>query len=265
MFSTLQRPTATEEAERRKQRLLREAALTPARSVTNLRRKESVLARGFNALFRRDSLAVGRSSGNLTSFGRGRQLHDNQPPHGLFGARGGGMAARGGGAARRGSRAMSFRHPERISHIPPPEVTRLRSRSQHSVAAAATTADYGSSGSSGYVEMSFEDDDSGSPSPPPLPRPGWPNYGGGPNAGHLAEGPLPGPRERFRVQRRQSFMPPRIGAGYGAGRGGAPGGLNTFRSRQQMLALAGRGRAVQPRLDLGAGRVWDAYNMEEER
>jgi len=224
-----------------------------------------MLSRGFNALFRRDSLAAGRSAGNLSGAGRGRPFLDGQPSHGIFGPpRGGGGGVggvRGAGAARRISRAMSFRHPERISHIPPPEVTRMRSRSQHSVAAAAAAADYGSSGSSGYVEMSFEEDDAGgSPSPPPpLPPPttAWPPYG------NMA------PRERFRVQRRQSFMPPRMGAGYGAGgaRGGGFGpAASAFRSRQQMLARqAGGGRAGPARLDMGAGRIWDAYNLEEER
>ena len=132
---------------------------------------------------------------------------------------------------------MSFKYPEKISHIPPPEFTRkvamivalmftvvimefvncrLRSKSQHSVSnqeySSSSGGSNGSTGNGGYVDMIYADE-----------RP----YKGAANANsnrktsdyyssdsnNESSGTGGGSqwvaRERFMVQRNHSFMPPR--------------------------------------------------------
>ena len=216
MFSTLQRPTS-EEAERR--RVLREALTSPPRRSSTLQRRESILSRGFNAIFRRDSMMKRPQQQHMSGHATGYELNlRTGPPV---------VGQHNGPAGKRLSRAMSFKHPERVSHIPPPEVTRYRSKSQHSIndyeESSGGSSGGGGGGSGGYDPLPprrvgpvfhpgnvLTRDDyfmrgGGGSSPPPPHR-------GGYNGGWV-------PRERFAVQRQQSFMPPPLGLGRG-GRGG---------------------------------------------
>ncbi|XP_059086205.1 uncharacterized protein LOC131882930 isoform X2 [Tigriopus californicus] len=182
MFSTLQRPTL-EELERR--RAMRET-FSPPRSST-LHRRESMISRGFNAIFRRDSMMV-RNKAEMGPGPRGLNLRT---------ATGGPPITNNNNnlANKRLSRAMSFKYPERISHIPPPEVTRLRSKSQHSINEYSSGGSGSGSNSGGYVDMITDSEPIyGFRSPPP-PIGGWV------------------PREKFMVQRRQSYMPPTLNRG----------------------------------------------------
>ena len=139
-FSTLQRPTF-EDLERRRQ--MREDGPGPGKGI---QRKDSVLARGINALRRRQSMISARKPEHVELQFSGqpfRSLGNPEPQAPLS------MMTTESSNARRQSynfpqqprpglnrsrsvlaRARSFKHPERISQIPPMEITRLRSKSQ---------------------------------------------------------------------------------------------------------------------------------------
>ena len=135
-FMTLQRPTF-EELERRRQ--VREH-LSPQRATT-LQRRESMLSRGINAIMRRQSF-MSTSKPTLRrndSFFMHSSLlskdgqdslptmmitpDDDQEPalHTIVNNR---------PSRSNLGRAKSFKYPERISQIPPAELTRIRSKSQ---------------------------------------------------------------------------------------------------------------------------------------
>lgn len=155
-FMTLQRPTF-EELERRRQ--LRES-LSPQRSTT-LQRRESMLSRGLNAILRRQSFMspqrpqMSQSNTNLRrhdSFFMHSALakdpdvappismmmtNDNDqdfrsrqhPLHTIVNNNNNSQQTRAGARSNL-VRAKSFKYPERVSQIPPAELTRLRSKSQ---------------------------------------------------------------------------------------------------------------------------------------
>ena len=130
MFSTLQRPTLEELERRRAMRETRSKSPPLGRRSSTLQRRESFLSKGFNALFRRESMINKNNNNNNNNiYASHLNLRTGGPPPVNNGN-------------RRLGRAMSFKYPERISQIPPPEITRIRSsKSQHSI------NDYYSSGS----------------------------------------------------------------------------------------------------------------------
>lgn len=93
----------------------------PLRPAPTLVRKESILKRGLNALRRRESMLSPKrsSSGPPLSASAGS---------GMIGPIGSDRIAPS--PNRRIGRATSFKYPERVSQIPPPEITRIRSKSQ---------------------------------------------------------------------------------------------------------------------------------------
>ena len=164
-FMTLQRPTM-DELERRRQ--LRES-LSPLRErSTTLQRRESMLSRGLNAIMRRQSFMSpprnpgGNSNGNANHLKRHDSffMHstlakdpDNMPPLSMmtndkfndnlildeprhpFPMTSAANNNSNNDQFQRGrstnlARAKSFKYPERISQMPPAELTRLRSKSQ---------------------------------------------------------------------------------------------------------------------------------------
>ena len=202
-FSTLQRPTF-QEMERRRQ--IRDEGLANGssgptsngttgsgsncssaeinkqtavkRTASSLQRKDSVLSRGFNALVRRQSMAVTNPSKvqdmrpeirhlkpkftmddnddvtymppqlpnyipeNATQGQRGvRRFLPDDPPLSMMTNGSSNMIPRvnnqgpmftnlSRSRSMAVGRAKSFKHPEKVSHIPPPEILRLRSKSQ---------------------------------------------------------------------------------------------------------------------------------------
>ena len=145
-FMTLQRPTF-DELERRRQ--LRES-LSPQRSTT-LQRRESMLSRGLNAIMRRQSfMSPQRNTSNVNlkrhdSFFMHSTLAkdpDNMPPMSMMTTdnlvlddlrlnnnnNNNNQFQRG--RSTNLARAKSFKYPERVSQIPPAELTRIRSKSQ---------------------------------------------------------------------------------------------------------------------------------------
>lgn len=155
-FMTLQRPTM-DELERRRQ--LRES-LSPLRErSTTLQRRESMLSRGLNAIMRRQSFMSpprntgGNSNGNANHLKRHDSffMHstlakdpDNMPPLSMMTndkfndnliLTSAANNNSNNNQFQRGrstnlARAKSFKYPERISQMPPAELTRLRSKSQ---------------------------------------------------------------------------------------------------------------------------------------
>ena len=203
MFSTLQRPTL-EELERRRafRETMSKSPPVLRKGGSGLKRRESMLARGFNALFRKESFAVNnnnniKSASNLNlnnRFDMHLNLRTATGPPGL-------PPDPPLGMKRHLSRAMSFKHPERISHIPPPEVTRLRlrSKSQHAIDPSAYD-----------LELDLDSEDEPHEI---IPRPM-----------QQQQRPVvaPVPRQGYAVRRQQSFMPPRLNG---------PGGLGHFPQR----------------------------------
>lgn len=149
---TLQRPTF-EELERRRQ--LRES-LSPQRSTT-LQRRESMLSRGFNAIMRRQSfMSPSSSSSKPANMNSNLRRHDSffmhsalakdpdvapplsmmtndhleqvHPLHTIVNNNNNNNQMTRGRSNL--ARAKSFKYPERVSQIPPAELTRLRSKSQ---------------------------------------------------------------------------------------------------------------------------------------
>lgn len=139
-FMTLQRPTF-DELERRRQ--LRDT-LSPQRSST-LQRKESVLSRGFNAIMRRQSMmsptrptptnlrrndsffmhsTLSKDPDSIPPLSMMTNDEDRHPLHTIV------HNTNNNPRGRNLGRAKSFKYPERISQIPPAELTRLRSKSQ---------------------------------------------------------------------------------------------------------------------------------------
>ena len=144
-FMTLQRPTF-EELERRRQ--VREH-LSPQRSTT-LQRRESMLSRGINAIMRRQSFMGGSGSAVKPNLRRNDSFfmhssllskeqdsmppmssmmitpddHQHPPLHTIV------NSANNRPTRSNLGRAKSFKYPERISQIPPAELTRIRSKSQ---------------------------------------------------------------------------------------------------------------------------------------
>ena len=138
-FMTLQRPTF-EELERRRQ--LRDN-LSPQRSTT-LQRRESMLSRGINAIMRRqsfmspsnqnhnnhrqanlrrnDSFFMHSALAKDTASDMPSLITDDNNLHTVVHTK--------NRPGRNLSRAKSFKYPERVSQIPPAELTRLRSKSQ---------------------------------------------------------------------------------------------------------------------------------------
>ena len=177
MFSTLQRPTL-EELERR--RAFRESMGIQSNNNNmnnknkGLKRRESMLSRGFNAIFRKESFMA-------------KQQHQQQHPHAN------GLNLKTATDVRRTnlSRAMSFKHPERISHMPPMEVTRIKSRSQHAL----------------YID--FDDEDDADEEYEILPKSYFE-----PTPPKPVKPPRMNNQNNNMVKRQQSFMPPKLGNGF---------------------------------------------------
>ena len=136
-FMTLQRPTF-EEMERR--RMIREN-MSPQRSTT-LQRRESMISRGFNAIMRRQSFmgSPSKPANNLkrndSFFMHSALLTGNRddPGPSLILSNEGTNEHPLHTITRPSrpnlGRAKSFKYPEKVSQIPPAELTRLRSKSQ---------------------------------------------------------------------------------------------------------------------------------------
>ena len=187
---------------------------SPPRSST-LQRRESMLSKGFNAIFRRDSMMHKSNNNNnnnnnaaATKGGLNLRTATAQQTNSNMINNNNNNSSSSNLQQKRLSRAMSFKHPERISHIPPPEVTRLRSKSQVSVNEYSTASSGGSSGigsgsgGPGYVDL--------------------PYAGGGETSDHTiysSQSPLAvkpwQAREKYMIQRNHSFMPPKNIAGRG--------------------------------------------------
>lgn len=128
-FMTLQRPTF-EELERRRQ-LRNDLDSGPQRSTT-LQRRESMLSRGLNAIMRRQSFM---SPQNRPEKASNLRRHDSFFMHSAFKAddledENQNLHSISRPSRPNLSRAKSFKYPEKISQIPPAELTRLRSKSQ---------------------------------------------------------------------------------------------------------------------------------------
>ena len=134
-FMTLQRPTF-EEMERRRQ--LREN-MSPNRSTT-LQRRESMISRGLNAIMRRQSFMGGSKpqthlKRNDSFFMHSALIKDDRDDRGPSLLLTNDQQEHPLHTITRPSRpnlgrAKSFKYPERVSQIPPAELTRIRSKSQ---------------------------------------------------------------------------------------------------------------------------------------
>ena len=135
-FMTLQRPTF-EEMERR--RMIREN-MSPQRSTT-LQRRESMISRGLNAIMRRQSFmgSPSKPANNLkrndSFFMHSALLSNRDDPGPSLILSNEGTNEHPLHTITRPSRpnlgrAKSFKYPEKVSQIPPAELTRLRSKSQ---------------------------------------------------------------------------------------------------------------------------------------
>ena len=112
-----------------------------AKPANGLHRKDSMLARGLSALKRRQSMIVTRKAEDIYSH-RGHphniNLNDTEPPLSMMTVAANNVrrydvpntATNLNRSRSMLGRARSFKYPEKVSHIPPPEITRLRSKSQ---------------------------------------------------------------------------------------------------------------------------------------
>ena len=219
MYSSLQR-LPQEELERRQQAFFNTMQNPAKNNGSGLQRRESMIAKGFNALFRRDSMLGGKKRpeqflnknmdylpnkgpDNLINRRPDHFLnYGGPPPVFLNGNNNGLLMAKG---KKRIGRTMSFKHPERISQLPPAEVTRIRSKSQYSINEYGMTSNSGSnrskrSNSAGSIEKELD----------------FPLNNGFLNDKEFVPPPVAAQwiaREKFAVKRRESYIPPRMNYG----------------------------------------------------